>query len=177
MKNFDGKFQKFIENYKTYEYSSLFGNVLLSEKEIERTLKYHKYNINYLNIASVISSLSYSTRKQVGCVLVKDIAIISDGYNGMPSGFPNECEDKDGNTKKEVLHAESNCLMKMLRGSGGSSNNAILYCTLSPCIDCAKLIIQASISKVVFSELYRITDGLELLYKANIKLEFYTLKD
>lgn len=124
----------------------------------------------YLEIAKSWSLLSTAKRMQVGCIVVRDNQIISDGYNGTPSGFDNCCEDENFLTKPEVLHAESNALMK-LASSTQTSKDAIVYVTLSPCFECSKLIIQAKIKRVVFSELYRINSGLDLLRKAGIIVE------
>jgi dCMP deaminase len=123
----------------------------------------------YLKMALEWSNLSKAKRKKVGCLIVKDNAIISDGFNGTISGFDNVCEDEKNKTKKEVLHAESNALAK-LATSTNSSNGSTLYLTLSPCFECCKLIIQCKIKKVVYIEEYRIIDGLELLKKAGIEI-------
>ncbi|MBN2693211.1 dCMP deaminase family protein [bacterium] len=123
----------------------------------------------YLKMATVISERSYCNRKQVGCVIVKDNMIVSDGYNGTPTGFENVCEDENGDTHKYVLHAEANALTKLAK-STNSSKDATLYVTMSPCYECSKLIIQTGIKRVVFSELYRIDDGLKLLEKAGIEI-------
>ncbi len=125
------------------------------------------WNKTYINIASLIAKHSKAERNKVGAILVKDNRIISIGYNGTPSGFDNCCEE-NGITKKEVLHAESNCISKCSR-SNESSENTILYVTLSPCFDCCKLIIQSGIKEVYFREKYRNLSGLKLLKKANIK--------
>lgn len=127
----------------------------------------NKHNF-YLNIALVVAKASYCTRSKVGAVLVKDDNIISFGFNGTPSGFENVCE-VDNVTKPEVLHAESNAITKCAK-STYSSVNSTLYLTMSPCFDCAKLIIQAGIKEVFYIEQYRITDGIELLKKANIPI-------
>lgn len=129
----------------------------------------------YLRLAREIGKASYCNRSKVGAVLVKDDNIISFGYNGTPSGFENICEI-DNVTKPEVLHAESNAITKCAK-STYSSHDATMYLTLSPCFDCAKLIIQAGIKEVFFAELYRITDGIDLLNKANIKTNHYELRD
>ena len=123
----------------------------------------------YLRMARIWAENSYCIRRQVGALLVKDKMIISDGYNGTPAGFENICEDENGNTKPYVLHAEANAISKIAK-SGNSSNGATLYVTTSPCIECAKLIIQAGIKKVVYAEPYRINDGIQLLKRANIEL-------
>lgn len=122
----------------------------------------------YLRMARIWAENSYCERRKVGALLVKDRAIISDGYNGTPAGFENVCEDADGSTKHYVLHAEANAITKVAR-SNNSSEGATLYITASPCVDCAKLIIQAGIRRVVFSELYRITDGIDLLQRAGVE--------
>ena len=125
----------------------------------------------YIRMASIWAENSYCTRRQVGALIVKDKMIISDGYNGTPSGFENICEDKNGVTKPYVLHAEANAITKIAR-SGNSSDGATMYVTASPCIECAKLIIQSGIKRVVYSEKYRLEDGLELLKRANIEVVY-----
>lgn len=112
---------------------------------------------------------SYCERRKVGALLVKNKMIISDGYNGTPQGFENICEDKNNNTKAYVLHAEANAITKVAK-SNNSSEGATLYVTTSPCIECSKLIIQAGIKRVVFCDKYRITEGLDLLKRANIEI-------
>lgn len=128
-------------------------------------------DIRYLRMAKIWAENSYCTRRQVGALIVKDKMIISDGYNGTPGGFENICEDKDGNTKPYVLHAEANAITKIAR-SNNNSEGATLYVTASPCIECAKLIIQAGIKRVVYSEKYRLTDGIELLERAKIEVVY-----
>lgn len=123
----------------------------------------------YLRMAFVWAENSYCRRRQVGAILVKDKMIISDGYNGTPSGFDNICETPEGVTYPYVLHAEANAITKVAR-SNNSSEGSTLYVTTSPCMECSKLIIQSGIRRVVFSELYRITDGLELLKKAGVEI-------
>ena len=127
------------------------------------------WNETYMNIAKIISKHSYCNRKKVGAILVKKNRIISIGYNGTPHGFDNTCEIKN-KTKKEVIHAESNAISKCAK-SNENTSNAILYTTLSPCIECAKLIIQCGIKKVYYNEKYEKVDGLKLLKKAKIKYE------
>lgn len=122
----------------------------------------------YLRMARIWSENSYCRRRQVGALLVKDQMIISDGYNGTPAGFPNVCEDENDTTYPYVLHAEANAITKVAR-SNNSSHGSTLYVTASPCVECAKLIIQAGIKRVVFDELYRITDGIDLLKSAGIE--------
>lgn len=122
----------------------------------------------YLRMARIWAENSYCTRRKVGALLVKDQMIISDGFNGTPSGFENICEDENGITKSYVLHAEANALTKVAR-SNNSSEGSTLYITASPCLECAKLIIQSGIRRIVFNELYRITDGLDLLHRAGVK--------
>ena len=132
----------------------------------EKQLKLDK---RYIRMASVWAENSYCTRRQVGALIVKDKMIISDGYNGTPSGFENICEDDNGVTKPYVLHAEANAITKIARSSN-SSNGATMYVTASPCIESAKLIIQAGIKRVVYSEKYRLEDGLELLKRAGVEV-------
>ena len=120
-------------------------------------------------MAAIWATNSYCRRRQVGALLVKDKMIISDGYNGTPSGFENECEDEHNNTKSYVLHAEANAITKVAK-SNNSSEGSTLYITSSPCMECAKLIIQAGITRVVFSDKYRISDGLDLLERAKIEV-------
>lgn len=130
----------------------------------------NKFDSRYLEMASVWAKNSYCRRRQVGALIVKDRMIISDGYNGTPSGFENICEDESGITKPYVLHAEANAISKVAK-SGNSSEGATLYVTASPCMECAKLIIQAGIRRVVYSDEYRLTDGIDLLRKAGIECE------
>lgn len=115
------------------------------------------------------AKLSHCKRKKVGALIVKDKMIISDGYNGCPSGFENNCEDEMGDTKWYVLHAEANAILKCAR-HGKSCEGATLYVTLSPCQDCAKLIHQAGVKRVVYIEEYKDTTGLDFLKKANVEL-------
>lgn len=122
----------------------------------------------YLRMARVWSENSYCTRRKVGALIVKDKMIISDGYNGTPSGFENVCELEDGTTKGYVLHAEANAITKIAK-SGNNSDGATLYVTTSPCLECSKLIIQSGIKRVVYSEKYRIDDGIKLLERAGIE--------
>ena len=129
-----------------------------------------KFDSRYIEMASVWAKNSYCRRRQVGALLVKDRMIISDGYNGTPSGFENICEDENGVTKPYVLHAEANAITKVAK-SGNSSAGATLYVTASPCVECSKLIIQAGIKRVVYRDEYRLTDGVELLKKAGIEVE------
>lgn len=123
----------------------------------------------YLRMAAIWSENSYCERRKVGALLVKDKMIISDGYNGTPSGFPNVCESSEGFTLPYVLHAEANAITKVAR-SNNSSEGSTLYVSTSPCMECSKLIIQAGIKRVVFSDLYRITDGLDLLKEAGVEV-------
>ncbi len=129
-----------------------------------------KFDRSYLEMAAVWAKNSYCTRRQVGAILVKDRMIISDGYNGTPSGFENICEDENGVTKPYVLHAEANAITKVAR-SGNSSEGATLYITDSPCMECAKLIIQSGITRVVYRNEYRILDGVDLLRRAGIRVD------
>ena len=130
----------------------------------------NKFDDRYLEMAAVWARNSYCKRRQVGAILVKDRMIISDGYNGTPSGFENVCEDENGVTKPYVLHAEANAISKVAK-SGNSSEGATLYITASPCMECAKLIIQAGIKRVVYRDEYRLTDGIDLLREAGIEVE------
>ncbi len=125
----------------------------------------------YLRMAKIWGENSYCERRQVGALLVKENSIISDGFNGTPSGFENVCEDEEGKTKPYVLHAEANAITKVAK-SNNNSNGATIYITTSPCIECAKLIIQAGIKRVVFSEMYRCADGIELLKRAGISVDY-----
>lgn len=128
-----------------------------------------KFDERYLEMAAIWAKNSYCKRRQVGALLVKDRMIISDGYNGTPSGFENECEE-DGVTKPYVLHAEANAISKVAK-SGNSAEGATLYVTASPCLECAKLIIQAGIRRVVYTDAYRLTDGIDLLRRAGVECE------
>ena len=129
----------------------------------------------YLRMAQIWSENSYCVRRKVGALIVRDNMIISDGYNGTPSGFPNVCEENNV-TFPSVLHAEANAITKVAR-SNNSSEGGTLYVTASPCMECSKLIIQSGIKRVVFSDLYRIQDGLDLLRKAGIKVVHMTLEN
>lgn len=131
--------------------------------------KQTQFDVRYLRMAQIWSQNSYCKRKQVGALIVKEKMIISDGYNGTPVGFENNCEDDDFVTKNYVLHAEANAITKVAK-SNNSSEGSTLYVTTSPCIECAKLIIQAGINRVVFIEKYRNTEGIELLERANVEL-------
>ena len=131
--------------------------------------KQAELDLRYIRMAKIWAENSYCKRRQVGAIIVKDKMIISDGYNGTPSGFENICEDESGLTKPYVLHAEANAITKIAR-SGNNSDGATLYVTAAPCIECAKLIIQAGIKRVVYSEEYRLKDGIELLQRAGIEV-------
>ena len=148
--------------YLQIKYTS--QHIIMCENE-EKQLNLDK---RYLRMAMIWAENSYCQRRKVGAILVKDKMIISDGYNGTPAGFENVCEDENGVTKPYVLHAEANALTKVAR-SNNSSDNATLYVTASPCVECAKLIIQSGIKRVVFNELYRITTGIDLLKRANVE--------
>ena len=136
--------------------------------EEARIKKQEKFDQRYLQMARIWAQNSYCQRRQVGALVVKEGMIISDGYNGTPSGFENVCEDDNGLTKPYVLHAEANAITKLARSSN-NSDGATIYITASPCIECAKLIIQAGIRRVVYGEKYRLTDGVELLERAGIE--------
>lgn len=128
-----------------------------------------KLDLRYLRMARIWAENSYCKRRKVGALVVKKKMIISDGYNGTPSGFENICEDDDNITKPYVLHAEANAITKLAR-SHNNSEGSTLYVTASPCIECSKLIIQAGIKRVVYGEKYRLNDGIELLKRANIEV-------
>lgn len=132
-------------------------------------LKQLELDKRYIRMAGIWAENSYCVRRKVGALIVKDKMIISDGYNGTPSGFENVCEDENNLTKPYVLHAEANAITKIAR-SGNSSAGATMYVTAAPCIECAKLIIQAGIRRVVYSEQYRLEDGLDLLKRAKIEV-------
>ncbi len=142
-------------------------NVDISDSDI-RHQKQDTIDRRYLRMARIWAENSYCQRRKVGAIIVKNSMIISDGFNGTPSGFENICEDEAGITKPYVLHAEANAITKVAR-SNNSSDGATLYITASPCMECAKLIIQAGIVRVVFNEVYRITDGIELLRRAGVE--------
>ena len=128
-------------------------------------------DMRYLRMAMIWAENSYCTRLKVGALIVKDKMIISDGYNGTPSGFENVCELDNGTTKPYVLHAEANAITKIAK-SGNNSDGATLYVTASPCLECAKLIIQSGIRRVVYGQMYRTTDGIDLLERAGIEVDF-----
>ena len=138
---------------------------------MESNIKQQKLDSRYLRMARIWAENSYCKRRQVGALVVKDQMIISDGYNGTPSGFENICEDENNVTKPYVLHAEANALTKLAR-SNNNSDGATIYITASPCIGCAKLIIQAGIKRVVYGEKYRLTDGIDLLERAGIEVVY-----
>ncbi len=138
--------------------------------------KQHKLDLRYMRMARIWAENSYCVRRQVGALIVKDKMIISDGYNGTPVGFENICENEDGFTKPYVLHAEANAITKIAR-SNNNSNGATLYVTTSPCIECAKLIIQAGIVRVVYGEEYHLTDGIDLLRRAGIEVIYLDYKN
>ncbi len=135
--------------------------------------KRHDLDRRYMRMAKIWAENSYCQRRKVGALIVKDNMIISDGYNGTPAGFENVCEDEEGLTKPYVLHAEANAITKIARSSN-NSDGATLYVTASPCIECAKLIVQAGIKRVVYAEKYRLTDGIDLLERAGIETVFLT---
>ena len=132
--------------------------------------KQNKVDRLYLKMAKIWAENSHCKRSQVGCLIVNNRQIISDGYNGTPSGFSNQCEDCDNNTLPTVLHAEANAITKIAK-STNSAEGSTLYVTLSPCFDCAKLIIQAGIKRIVYSEVYRKTDSFKLFEEAGIEIK------
>ena len=133
-------------------------------------------DLRYLRMARIWAENSYCQRRKVGALVVKEKMIISDGYNGTPSGFENVCEDEMNVTKPYVLHAEANAITKLARSST-NRDGATLYVTASPCIECAKLIIQAGIKRVIYGERYRLTDGIDLLKRANIEVKYLNPDD
>ncbi len=137
--------------------------------------KIKKYDVAYLKMAETWGKLSYCKRRQVGAIIVKNRMIISDGYNGTPTGFENVCEDEDNYTKWYVLHAEANAILKVA-SSTQSCDGATLYVTLSPCRECSKLIHQSGISRVVYSEAYKDLSGVEFLKKAGVIVDQIPLK-
>ena len=132
--------------------------------------KRHQFDLRYMRMAKIWAENSYCERRMVGALIVKERMIISDGYNGTPCGFENVCEDENNKTKPYVLHAEANAITKVARSSN-SSEGATLYVTSSPCIECAKLIIQAGIRRVVYEEEYHTPDGIDLLKRAGVEIE------
>ncbi|MFW5821362.1 MAG: deoxycytidylate deaminase [Bacteroidota bacterium] len=142
-------------------------------KDKKKQLEFDK---RYLQMASIWGQNSYCKRRKVGALIVKERMIISDGYNGTPAGFENICEDEDFKTKPYVLHAEANAITKVAK-SNNSSEGATLYITASPCIECAKLIIQAGIIRVVFSELYTKNEGLDLLKRAGVEIVYLQIEE
>ena len=138
--------------------------------------KQHKLDLRYLKMARIWSENSYCVRRKVGALVVKDKMIIRDGYNGTPSGFENICEDDNNVTKPYVLHAEANAITKLAR-SNNNSEGSTLYVTASPCLECSKLIIQAGIKRVVYGEEYRLSDGLDLLRRANIEVKYINCEE
>lgn len=153
-------------NYVVGKYCNfvpIFANIIMDQQQKQELL-----DSRYLRMAKIWAENSYCRRRRVGAIIVKDSMIISDGFNGTPSGFENVCEDENGSTKAYVLHAEANAITKVAR-SNNSSDGATLYVTASPCIECAKLIIQSGIKRVVFDEMYRLCDGIDLLRRAGIE--------
>ena len=138
--------------------------------------KLKKLDERYLRMAHIWAENSYCKRRQVGALVVKDKMIISDGFNGTPSGFENVCEDEDNVTRPYVLHAEANAITKLAR-SHNNSDGATLYVTASPCIECAKLLIQSGIKRVVYGEKYRLDDGIQLLLRAGVNVEFLDMNE
>ena len=143
--------------------------LICKDMESQNEDRKRMFDKNYLDMAAIWAKNSYCKRRQVGALLVKNRMIISDGFNGTPSGFENQCEDENNTTKPYVLHAEANAITKVAK-SGNSSEGATLYITTAPCIECAKLIIQAGIVRVVYAEEYRMSEGIELLKRAGIEV-------
>ena len=138
--------------------------------------KQREFDKRYLQMARVWAENSYCVRRKVGALLVKDKMIISDGYNGTPAGFENICEDDMGTTKPYVLHAEANAITKVAK-SANNCDGSTLYVTASPCIECAKLIVQAGIKRVVYCNKYRLTDGIDLLARAGIEVVYIDMTE
>ena len=145
-------------------------SLIIKQITLSDTKKQHKYDVAYLKMAKEWANLSFCERKKVGALVVKNRMIISDGYNGTPTGFENSCEDDKGDTQWFVLHAEANAILKLAR-SNNSAEGATLYITLSPCKECSKLIHQAGIVKVVYNQAYKYNSGLKFLKKAGIELK------
>jgi len=161
--------EHFVEN-EYYICNPFLNKVLILHNMNNDEKKQMLLDQRYLKMAMIWSQNSYCKRRQVGALLVKEKMIISDGYNGTPSGFENICEDENNHTKPYVLHAEANAITKVAK-SNNSSDGATLYVTSSPCLECSKLIIQAGIKRVVFTESYRLDDGINLLKRANVEVE------
>lgn len=138
--------------------------------------KQRQFDLKYLRMSRIWAENSYCVRRQVGALIVKDKMIISDGYNGTPSGFENKCEDDLNVTLPYVLHAEANAITKLAR-SNNNSDGATLYVTMAPCLECSKLIIQAGIRRVVYAQKYRIEDGIRLLERAGIQVEYINIEE
>lgn len=138
--------------------------------------KQRQFDLKYLRMSQIWAENSYCVRRQVGALIVKDKMIISDGYNGTPSGFENKCEDDRNVTYPYVLHAEANAITKLAR-SNNNSDGATLYVTMAPCLECSKLIIQAGIRRVVYAKKYRIEDGIRLLERAGIQVEYINTEE
>lgn len=147
---------------KTFKYGESISSLQLDEKT-------QKTDLVYLKMAEIWGTNSHCKRMQVGCLMVKNKSIISDGYNGSPSGFPNKCEDDGNTTLPYVLHAEANAITKLAK-STNSSDGSTVYITASPCFECSKLIIQSGIKRVVFKDLYRKTESLSFLFQAGIEV-------
>ena len=159
------EYSYYICNTKSINYLNVYEFMDTKQLELDK---------RYLRMARIWAENSYCTRRKVGALLVKDKMIISDGYNGTPSGFENVCELEDGTTKPYVLHAEANAITKVAKSSNNSLG-ATLYVTASPCIECSKLIIQSGIKRVVYCEKYRLDDGIKLLERAGIEVVYIEL--
>jgi dCMP deaminase len=155
-------FWKASPGEQTFKFGSSVNDLDLDEKTL-------KTDLVYLKMAEIWGTNSHCKRMQVGCLMVKNKSIISDGYNGSPSGFPNQCEDDSNTTLPYVLHAEANAITKLAK-STNSSDGSTVYITASPCFECSKLIIQSGIKRVVFKEIYRKTESLNFLYEAGIEV-------
>ncbi len=151
------------------------GDADIQDGSVQGLTKQEAFDRRYLRMARIWAENSYCVRRKVGALLVKDRMIISDGFNGTPIGFENICEDEEGHSKAYVLHAEANAITKVARSSN-NSEGATLYITASPCMECAKLIIQAGIVRVVYGESYRLADGIDLLQRAGIEIVFLSVE-
>lgn len=151
------------------------GDSDIQDGSVQGLTKQEAFDRRYLRMARIWAENSYCVRRKVGALLVKDRMIISDGFNGTPIGFENICEDEEGHSKPYVLHAEANAITKVARSSN-NSEGATLYITASPCMECAKLIIQAGIVRVVYGESYRLADGIDLLQRAGIEIVFLSVE-
>ena len=163
----------FENSYSSKKYTNISKHNN-NNNEYNYDTKQYKYDKKYLEITEKIAELSYAERKKVGSIIVKNSVIISDGFNGTPKGFENDCEDNLGDTKWYTLHSEANAITKLVRTGGVSAEGSTLYITLSPCKECAKLILQSGISRVIYKEEYRDKVGINFLKSAGIEICQFT---